>query len=160
MTDFHELYSRHAGDIYRFARFLCGDAAEAEDIAAETFARAIAGKAPVAGATAKGYLLTIARNVHLEWARRRPTLGELPPELPDSGSNPEQKIGELSELDALRAYLQRFPEPERAALLLRVNGVAYQEIAGLLNISLAAAKVKVHRLRLKLAEWRANREGK
>ena len=158
MTDFHELYSRYAGDIYRFALFLCGDTAEAEDIAAETFARAIAGKAPVAGATAKGYLLTIARNIHVEWARRRPPMGELPPELPDSGSDPEKEISRHAEVGAVRAYLQRFPEPDRAALLLRVNGVAYQEIACLLNISLASARVKVHRLRLKLAEWRAIRE--
>ena len=33
-----------------------------------------------------------------------------------------------------------------------------KDFAHLLNISLASAKVKVHRLRLKLAEWRANRE--
>lgn len=38
MTDFHGLYTRHAGDVYRFALFLCGDAAEAEEITAETFA--------------------------------------------------------------------------------------------------------------------------
>ncbi|MGB0513420.1 MAG: RNA polymerase sigma factor [Wenzhouxiangellaceae bacterium] len=158
MTDFHELYSRYAGDIYRFALFLCGNAAEAEDIAAETFARAIAGRAPVAGATAKGYLLAIARNIHLEWARRRPKIGELPPELRDSGSDPEKRFSEGAELDAVRVFLQRIPEPDRAALLLQVNGVAYEEIARLLEISVVSARVKVHRLRLKLAEWRVKRE--
>jgi RNA polymerase sigma-70 factor (ECF subfamily) len=60
--------------------------------------------------------------------------------------------------EALQAYLQTFPEVDRAALLLRADGVAYDEIANALNISLASAKVKVHRLRLKLAKWRANRE--
>ena len=71
MTDFHELYTRYAGDIYRFALFLCDNAAEAEDITAETFARALTGKAPLVLATVKGYLLTIARNLHLESMRRR-----------------------------------------------------------------------------------------
>lgn len=47
MTDFHEIYTRYDGDIYRFALFLCGDAAEAEEITAETFARALTGKAPL-----------------------------------------------------------------------------------------------------------------
>ena len=112
----------------------------------------------MAGATARGYLLTIARNIHIEWARRRPSMGELPPDLPDSGSDPEQEIVKRAELAAVRAYLQRFPEPDRAALLLRVHGVSYREIAGLLEISLAAARVKVHRLRLKLAEWQATRD--
>jgi len=43
-------------------------------------------------------------------------------------------------------------------LLLRSDGLNYEEIAQALDISLASAKVKVHRLRLKLAEWRATRE--
>jgi len=158
MTDFHELYIRYAGDIYRFALFLCGDAAEAEDITAETFVRALTGKAPLVSATVKGYLLTIARNLHLESVRRRKRLAELPPELPDSGPHPEHVISQKTELEAVQAYLQIFPEVDRAALLLRADGVAYSEIANVLNISLTSAKVKVHRLRLKLAKWRANRE--
>ncbi len=158
ITDFHILYTRYAGDIYRFALFLCGDAAEAEDITAETFARALTGKAPLVSATVKGYLLTIARNLHIESVRRRKRLTELPPELPDSGPHFEEVISHKTELEALQVYLQTFPEVDRAALLLRADGVAYDEIANALNISLASAKVKVHRLRLKLAEWRANRE--
>ena len=158
MPDFHELYTRYAGDIYRFALFLCGDAAEAEDITAETFARALTGKAPLLSATVKGYLLTIARNLHLESVRHRKRLTQLTPELPDSGPNLERVVSHKTELEALQAYLQTFPEVDRAALLLRVDGVVYDEIANALNISLASAKVKVHRLRLKLAEWRANRE--
>lgn len=158
MTDFHELYTRYAGDIYRFALFLCGDKAEAEEITAETFARALTGKAPLISATVKGYLLTIARNFHLESVKRRKRFTELPPELPDSGPHLEQKIDHKNELEALQAYLQMFPEIDRAALLLRVDGLAYAEIANALNISLPSAKVKVHRLRLKLAEWRADRE--
>lgn len=158
MIDFHKLYTRYAGDIYRFALFLCGDAAEAEDITAETFARALTGKAPLVQATVKGYLLTIARNLHIESVRRRKRLTKLSPELPDSGLHLEDVISHKTELEALQAYLQTFPEVDRAALLLRADGVAYDEITSALNISLASAKVKVHRLRMKLAEWRANRE--
>jgi RNA polymerase sigma-70 factor (ECF subfamily) len=158
MTDFHQLYTSYAGDIYRFALFLCGDAAEAEDITAETFARALTGKAPLVSATVKGYLLTIARNLHLESLRRRKRLEQLSPELPDSGTHLEQTVDNRTELEALQMYLQTFPEVDRAALLLRADGVAYDEIAQSLNISLASAKVKVHRLRLKLVEWRADRE--
>ena len=158
MTDFHELYRQFAGDVYRFALFLCGDTADAEDIAAETFARAIAGKAPVADATAKGYLFTIARNLYLEWTRHRPRLAEFPSEHPDPGSDPEQSAGEADELQAVLAYLQRFSEIDRTALLLQIHGVPYSEIASLLDLSLASARVRVHRLRLRLAEWRAQRE--
>ncbi len=158
MTDFHELYNRYASDIYRFALYLSGDAAEAEDIAAETFARALTGKAPLVSATVKGYLLTIARNLHLESLRRRKRLSVLPVDVPDLSPNFEHVVSHKTELEAVQAYLQTLPELDRAALLLRVDGVPYVEIANALNISLASAKVKVHRLRLKLAEWRVNRE--
>lgn len=157
-TDFHDLYTRYAGDIYRFALFLCGDADEAKDITAETFARALTGKAPLVMATVKGYLLTIARNLHIESSRRRTRLGKLSPELADSRPLQDRSVSQRIELEALKKQLQTFPEVDRAALLLRADGVEYAEIARALNISLASAKVKVHRLRLKLAEWRATRE--
>jgi len=160
MTDFHELYTRYADDIYRFALFLCGNVMDAEDITAETFARALTGKAPLLSATVKGYLLTIARNLYLESLRRKKRLSQLPPELEDKAAQPDNTVGHKTELEALQAYLQTFPEVDRAALLLRADGVTYMEIAKALDISLAAAKVKVHRLRLKLAGWRANREMK
>ena len=158
MTDFHKLYNRYASDIYRFALYLCGNAAEAEDIAAETFARALTAKAPLVSATVKGYLLTIARNLYFESMRRPKRFLELPLEVPDSSPNLEDVVSHKTELEAVQAYLQAFPEVDRTALLLRVDGVTYVEIANALNISLASAKVKVHRLRLKLAEWRVNRE--
>ena len=158
MTDFHELYKRYAVDIYRFALFLCGDAAEAEDITAETFVRALTGKAPLVSATVKGYLLTIARNLHLESVRRRKRFSELSPELTDSAPNLEKVVSHKTDLEALQSYLQTLPEVDRAALLLRADGMRYDEIANSLNISLSLAKVKVHRLRLKLVEWRKNRE--
>lgn len=118
------------------------------------------GKCRWCPATVKGYLLTIARNLHLESVRRRKRLTELPPELSDSSPQPEHVVIHKTELEALQAYLQTFPELDRATLLLRADGMAYDEIAQALNISLAAAKVKVHRLRLKLTEWQANREQK
>ena len=158
MTDFHELYTRYAGDIYRFARFLSGDVVEAEEITAETFARALTGKAPLVSATVKGYLLTIARNLYLEAVQRQNRLAELPLEMPDSGPTIENIISQKTEIEALKAYLQTFPEVDRATLLMRANEVSYREIATALDISLTSAKVKVHRLRLKLAEWRAKRD--
>lgn len=60
MTVFQELYHRHAGDLYRFTLYLSGHAAEAKEIVAETFARALVGKAPLVSATVKGHLLTTA----------------------------------------------------------------------------------------------------
>jgi RNA polymerase sigma-70 factor (ECF subfamily) len=158
MTNFHDLYTQHVGDIYHFALFLSGDPAQAADITADTFTRALTTDTPLIAATVKGYLLTTARNLHIEALRRGKKLAPLSPELPDSRPALDEVIGQRAELDAVRHYLQRFPEVDRAALLLRADGLTYDEIADTLKISLASAKVKVHRLRLKLAEWRATRE--
>ncbi len=51
--------------------------------------------------------------------------------------------------------LQALPEIDRAAVLMRADDeMAYEEIARALGISVSAAKVKVHRARLTLAEAR------
>ena len=48
--------------------------------------------------------------------------------------------------------LQDLPEGERAALLLRVDhDLPYEDIASALGTSLSAAKVRVHRARVRLA---------
>jgi len=116
------------------------------------------GKALLISATVKGYLLTIARNIYLESLRTKKRFTELSTELPDTATSMEDIASLKTELEAVQTYLQSFPEIDRAALLLRVDGVAYQEIAASLGISLSSAKVKVHRLRLKLVEWRTQRE--
>jgi len=51
--------------------------------------------------------------------------------------------------------LQKLPEPDRAALLMRaMEFMPHEEIARVLYISLSAAKVKVHRARVALMESR------
>jgi RNA polymerase sigma-70 factor, ECF subfamily len=53
------------------------------------------------------------------------------------------------------AGLQKLPEVDRAALLMRAfEEMPYEEIARALGLSLAAVKVKVHRARLALAGLR------
>jgi DNA-directed RNA polymerase specialized sigma24 family protein len=46
--------------------------------------------------------------------------------------------------------IRRLPEGDRAALLMRTGGLAYDQIAPALGISVTAAKVRVHRARKRL----------
>lgn len=58
-----------------------------------------------------------------------------------------------SDLRVVLTALAALPEIDRAAALMRADdALTYDEIAAALGISVAAAKVKVHRARLKLAE--------
>jgi RNA polymerase sigma-70 factor, ECF subfamily len=149
---FGELYQRYGPDVYRYVFYLSGNAAIAEDIASETFLRVWSSERPVHLASVKAYLLAIARNLYLHELRRRGRITELDPEiLPDSSFTRDAES--RAELRAVLAELQQWPEASRSALLLRaVDGLPYEEIAPMLGISVSAAKVKVHRARLRLAE--------
>lgn len=151
MITFHELYTSYAGDVYRFAFWLSGDSVEAEDITSETFIRAWAKNSSIRTATLKAYLITIARNLYLENLRNRPDQISLEDLYPDPGPGPEQLIERQSEIMSIQKFLQTMAEVDRTAFIMRVqHDLPYTEIALSLEISLSAAKVKVHRVRRKL----------
>lgn len=153
MVEFSELYRKHAGDVHRFALFLSGDAALADDIVSETFVRLWHARARVDLTTVKGYLLTIARNLFLAERRRARRVTPLDERAPDTRPGPERLAQSQMELQTVLAALQTLPEIDRAAVLLRAEeGLSYEEVAAALGISAAAARVKVHRARLKLAQ--------
>ncbi|MFZ1084590.1 MAG: sigma-70 family RNA polymerase sigma factor [Terracidiphilus sp.] len=161
MTDFEALYKRYCKEIFRFALYLCGNYAEAEDIASETFVLAWNAVGRIRAATAKSYLFAIARNCYLERLRRGIRQKELDERLPDPRSGPHADAESRAELDSVLAALQQFPEVDRTALLLRVQEeMSYQEIAEAMQLPLSVIKVKIHRTRLKLAQWRAATEVK
>jgi RNA polymerase sigma-70 factor (ECF subfamily) len=153
MTDFSALYQKHAADVFRFALYLSGNQGEAEDITSETFVRVWTSAVHVEMATVRGLLFAIARNIFLQGLRRSRRHSGLDDSLPDRSPGPHERAQHRAELDAVLERLQRLPEVDRAAVLMRaLEGAPYEEIARALGISLAAAKVKVHRARLSLAK--------
>ncbi|MBN8729228.1 MAG: RNA polymerase sigma factor [Acidobacteria bacterium] len=153
-ASFHEIYERHGRSVYRFALYLSGDATLAEDITAETFLRLWGAQQSIVMETVKGYLLAIARNVYLQERKRAGRFTELPETIADSRSTSDAAEAR-QQLRRTLEWLQRLPESDRAALLMRAEQeLPYEEIARALGISLSLAKVKVHRARLRLAEWR------
>jgi RNA polymerase sigma-70 factor (ECF subfamily) len=152
MNDFEALYRRHAADVFRFALYLCGNHAEAEDIASETFVRVWRARDGLRVSTVKAYLFAIARNLYREGRRRHRRPEEVPAGLVDPNPGPAAQAEGRAELATVLRALQSLPEADRAALLMRgQDGMPYEEIAAALHLSVAAVKVKVHRGRLRLA---------
>ena len=150
---FHDLYERYSADIYRFAYWLSGNPADAEDITSETFVRAWAGNAPIRTETVRAYLLAIARNLYREQHRKTGREVAISAELPTKTRSPEHAAATRDQLDQVRVHLARMKEIDRAAFILRVQyDMPYAEIARILNLSLSATKVKIHRVRLKLVQ--------
>ena len=150
-VDFSGIYDKYATDVFRFALYLCGRREEAEEIAHETFVRAWVATGAIRVETVKAYLFSIARNLHVERLRRRGRQGDMPADVRDRAPGPDTRAERRSELEAVLAALQAMPEVDRASVLMRAEGVPYDEIARALGISSAAVRVKVHRARLRLA---------
>ncbi len=159
MTSFHDLYQKYAKDVYRFAYWLSGSAMEADDITAETFTRAWTSRKRIRTATVKAYLFTIARNLYLEQRRAAKRVVELEPDIADPLPQPEKSVEHRLDLQMAQELIQSLPEIDRTVFLLRVqHDLPYAEIARVTDLSLSAVKVKVHRVRLRLAEMELNKE--
>jgi len=151
MLDFHDLYTTYADEVYRFSLWMAGDRYEAEDITSETFVRAWARKGTIRTETLKAYLFTIARNIYLGRLRKAARQVDLGDHHPDPVPGPEKVVQSQLDLLGIKRILQTIPEIDRAAFVMRVqHDLPYAEIARVLGTSLAAAKVKVHRVRKKL----------
>ena len=157
MDQFETLYREHASAVFRFAWGLCGNRSCAEDLVSETFVRLLTKAPRIRTRTALAYLLAVTRNTYLKSQRRQSREVELPDEIPapqsDPGGRLDDRIDDRARLETIIATLGDLPEGERAALLLRIDHeLPYEEIAAALDITVGAAKVRVHRARLRLAK--------
>lgn len=140
---FHELYRRHAGPAYRLAlRMTGGDEADADDIAQETWRRAVRGLRGFEGRSSfRTWLLGIATRCAFECLRRRrphePLLEEL------TGRAPEPcRAMDLAEAIA------RMPAGYRSVLVLHdVEGFTHDEIGALLGVATGTSKSQLSRAR-------------
>src|SRR5262249_47464079 len=131
-----EIYAAHAPAVFRCLLVWSRNAAVAEDLTAETFCRAILSRQTIRSATARGYLITTARNVWRRYVARRERENGLPPDIVAPASLcAEARIDLQRTLEALAALPEDLREP---LVLYAQGGLSYEEIAAQLNISLAA----------------------
>lgn len=155
MKSIETLYRQHASALFRFAWGLSGHRSQAEDIVSETFVRVLTKASSIETQTALAYLLAIARNVYLTGGRIRRREVPLPDEIGAPAVDPIGRLDSQADLEGVLRALRDIPEGERAALLLRVDHeLSYEDIASVLGISIVAARVRVHRARLRLAAAR------
>jgi RNA polymerase sigma-70 factor, ECF subfamily len=151
-TAFDKLYRRHAASVYRYARAVLGNHADAEDVTQQTFLNAYRALAQgTKPRKAENWLFTIAHNEvrrHLRDSRPRRLEVELGEEL----AHPEPERGEPSVTDVLRG-LQVLTPNQRSALVMReFEGRPYAEIAEIMGISQTALETLIFRARRTLAE--------
>ncbi len=147
---FEALVRAHSGELYRYAYWLCGQDALAQDLVQETFLRAWRSlDALRENVAAKAWLSTILRREHARLYERKPMpttdISEL--ELPDNAPGPEHR----GEDAVLRAAIAKLDAKYREPLVLQVlGGFSCEEIARQLQLSEAAVMTQVFRARQKL----------
>jgi RNA polymerase sigma factor (sigma-70 family) len=146
-----ELFRRHHGAAEAAARALSGQRADAEDIAAEAFARVL-GRIQAGGGpdeSFRPYLLTTVRNTFYDSKRRRRS-GEIPTDTLDDSVN-LTLVDAANDTDDRRLAAQAFASlPERWQLVLwhlDVEGSTPADIAPLLGLAPNAVSALAYRAR-------------
>lgn len=147
-----EFYNANREQLYAYLVRMTGDIQLAADLVQESFTRYLDRYGDQENN--RTLLFTIARNAALDALRKRRTdsLTDVD-EHADPGNNPEQQVMERQALARMLGAIRQLAPMERELISLVVSAdLSYREIAGMLNISEANVKVKVHRARLRLRE--------
>jgi RNA polymerase sigma-70 factor (ECF subfamily) len=150
------LYEQYYDRIFGYCLYQLGSREEAEDAAQTTFMWAFRGlRRGVVPRSEASWLFTIAQNAcrarHRSRGRRREreVLSD-PVTLADMSAAP---MAETDDLMGLEEALERMPELQRRAILLREwRGFSYKEIAEELELSNAAVETLIFRARRSLAQ--------
>lgn len=157
--EFQLLCQRHRDDLYRYARALLGNPADAEDATQEVLLRLWNHLPTLRLLHLKAWLFRTTRNYCLDQLRRRacpaaPLGDEIPEDRPDEFAvDPSLAADSASRLEQAHDALRRLPEPLRSVFVLyEVNGLRYREIAATLEIPLNTVKVRLLRARQQLTQ--------
>jgi RNA polymerase sigma-70 factor (ECF subfamily) len=155
---FEELVRRTYTDTFTLARRLTGNEEDARDVTQDVYLRAWRGIGKFRGeAQFSTWLYRITANTSNTHLRRRRRLRAEPL---DEFNDPPETRGECQPaavveaadlLDRVSAAIDELPEKLRQVVVLRdVYGLSHESIGEELEISVTAAKVRLHRARRKL----------
>jgi RNA polymerase sigma-70 factor, ECF subfamily len=164
---FDTLFQRHHRGVFSFALRMVGDSPAAEDLTQECFMRVWRSRERYQPTAAfRTWLFTIARRLALDELKRRqshPTLlaadttGEdgstaaVDAVAGGEGANPQEIVVARELARALDRALRALPEELREAALLRdVEGMSYEEIAGVLGCPMGTVKSRLNAARKRL----------
>jgi RNA polymerase sigma-70 factor (ECF subfamily) len=162
---FEELVRRHQHSVVGTAARMLGNVADAEDVGQQVFIRVWKSAAryePSAKFTT--WLMTITRNLVFNELRRRRRAHLVPLEqsqndpvahqVADSeASAPSEKLLDAELQEAIDSAIASLPEKQRLAIVLRrYENMPYEEIAKILDSSVAAVKSILFRARAELKE--------
>ncbi|HEX6964394.1 MAG TPA: sigma-70 family RNA polymerase sigma factor [Gemmatimonadaceae bacterium] len=154
MHDVDRLFREYHATLVRYLTRRLGDRDWAEDVAQETFVRALRQEQIV---NERAWLFTVANNLVRDDARRdarrRTRLTLLLEEEREMAVEPEPMSLERAQDAAMaRRAMEALAERDRLALLMREEGLDYHEIAEALGLSVGSVGTTLARARRRLVE--------
>lgn len=151
---FRKWVEEYQDQAWTLARYLLKDAAEAEDACQDAFVKLWRHQDSIDPAKIRPWLMRVTRNGCLDRLRRRHPTEELEDwRQPDMSPGPMQGLHHHEQGEWLKASINGLKEPYRSLVVLRdVNQHSYEEVAGVLELSMSQVKVYLHRARKQLRE--------
>ena len=156
---FRVVHDRYRTRLFAYARqMLGGSRHDAEDVLQDVFVRAYGAlRANDRDVSLRAWLYRVAHNRCIDELRRPSSAIGAPSEVLElvqaPASDPMDAAEQRESLRRLVADVQRLPEQQRSALLMReIAGMAYAELAGALDVTVPAVKSLLVRARIGLAQ--------
>jgi len=146
----------HLDAAYNLARWLTQDAHAAEDVVQEAYLRAAQYFHSFRGGDGRAWLLGVVRRAAYDWlARRRAhpevAFNEVLHDRGDASTNPEDAVFRKADQARVHEALAELPPAFREVVVLRdLEGLSYQEIAGVTEVPLGTVMSRLARGREQL----------
>lgn len=151
METIEQIYRAYFTDVYRYCMKLCGSADEAEELASETFFRAMQSLDSYRGdCELRVWLCSIAKNRYLSERRKRKP-EPLSDTIESPAISPEDKAVRNDEAERVNEAAHRLDEPYKEVFLLRVYGeMPFESIGKLFGKTANWACVTFHRAKARI----------
>lgn len=155
---FEQIVIRYEQPIYHLCVRYMGNGADAEDVAQDAFVKVFMNREKFdIDKPFLPWLMTIARRLCIDRLRRNKRAYMTSSDTDAIQSNERGADELISEKETVRIIsdsLQSLPEGQRETVVLyHVDGLAYKEIAGVLNVPVGTVMTWLHRGRAKLQRW-------
>lgn len=148
-----DVIEKYYDEILHFCMYQIKDTANAYDLTQETFCRFIRCVDTYECRNLKGYLLTIARNLCMDYLRKNTVTesltqteltGDISPQEKDAATNGYNAYKQIEDQMLLTDLLAEIPEEQREVIILRYyHELKYTDIAKILDVKLSTVKSRL-----------------
>ena len=153
-SNFEEVYRMYFKDVFLYMRALCHDENISEEIAQETFVKALKninrfdGKKDI-----RAWLFTIAKNTYFTYCRKKNISIDDVPETSVTDIILTERIENEEQAMLIHKLLHEMDEPYKEVFQLRVFGeLPFREIGSIFGKTETWARVTYHRARIMIKE--------